>query len=221
MTARGEWLDSLWPLVRAQLPAAPARVLDVGCGPLGGFVPFLQAAGYDAAGVDPEAPQTDGYHRVEFEQLELPEQVDAIVTSTALHHVGDPEHVIDRLADALTSSGMLVVVEWAWERFDLATASWCFERLAPGEENWLQRRHADWASSGEPWEAYFPAWAEEHGLHRGDLLVGLLDERLARRELSFGPYCFPELPGATAVDEQAAIDAGQISAMRIDWVGTR
>lgn len=31
---------------------------------------------------------------------------------------------------------------------------------------------------------------------------------------------FPDLADTTAADEQAAIDAGEIQATRIDWVGT-
>jgi hypothetical protein len=33
------WLDTQWALVRGRLPSPPARVVDLGCGPLGGFVP--------------------------------------------------------------------------------------------------------------------------------------------------------------------------------------
>jgi hypothetical protein len=50
MTPGEHWLATLWPLVRAHLPAPPARVVDIGCGPHGGFVPFLHSNGYDAAG---------------------------------------------------------------------------------------------------------------------------------------------------------------------------
>ena len=55
MTPAERWLATLWPLVRTRLPAAPARVVEVGCGPLGGFVPMLRADGYDALGIDPPA----------------------------------------------------------------------------------------------------------------------------------------------------------------------
>ena len=56
MTPAARWLDTLWPLIRTRLPAAPARVVEVGCGSLGGFVPMLRAHGYDAVGIDPQAP---------------------------------------------------------------------------------------------------------------------------------------------------------------------
>ena len=42
------WLDHQWRFVGAHLPPAPGRVVEIGCGPLGGFVPALLAAGYDA-----------------------------------------------------------------------------------------------------------------------------------------------------------------------------
>jgi len=34
MTPDERWLAALWPSVRAPLPAPPARVLQIGCGPL-------------------------------------------------------------------------------------------------------------------------------------------------------------------------------------------
>ncbi len=211
----------LWPLVRPRLPAPPARVLDIGCGPLGGFVPFLHSSGYEAAGIDPQAPDTADYHRIEFEHLELPQRVDALIASTSLHHVNDPAEVVDRLATTLTSGGTLVVVEWAWETFDEATAGWCFQRLGQDDEaSWLQRRRDEWLTSGQGWETYLADWATRHGLHRAETLLRLLDERFERRLLGIGPYFFPELADTTEADERAAIAAGRIQATRIDWVGT-
>ena len=70
MTPEQQWLDAVWPFVRSQLPPPPATVLEIGCGPLGGFIPSLRREGYDAAGVDPEAPEEGPYHRVEFEHDE-------------------------------------------------------------------------------------------------------------------------------------------------------
>jgi SAM-dependent methyltransferase len=154
--APGErWLATLWPLVHSRLPAPPACVLDLGCGPLGGFVPFLHSNGYQAIGVDPNAPDTPDYHRVEFEHLELPQRVDAVIASTSLHHVADPAAVIDRLATTLGDDGRLVVVEWAWETFDEETAAWCFARLGSDDEaGWLHHRRDEWLASGLQWPSY-------------------------------------------------------------------
>jgi SAM-dependent methyltransferase len=212
----------MWPLVRGRLPAPPARVLDVGCGPLGGFVPLLRADGYDAAGVDPEAPDRPHYLRSEFEHVDAPTDVEAIVASASLHHVSDPAVVIDRIVASLSRGGTLVVVEWAWERFDRDTAQWSFARLGDGlGEGWLRRRLEEWLASGREWEEYLHDWAGTHRLHRSDALVHTLDERLERRRLEFGPYLFPELADTTPADEQEAIDAGRIRPTRVDWVGVR
>src|SRR5919201_2325877 len=208
MTPGERWLATLWPLVRARLPSPPARVVDLGCGPLGGFVPFLRSNGYDAAGVDPKAPDNADYHRAEFEHLELPERVDALIASTSLHHVTDPAAVIDRIATTLRSAGTLVVVEWAWEQFDEATADWCFQRLGQDEENWLRRLHNEWTSSGQGWQTFLASWATRDRLHRGEALLRLLDERFERRLLASGPYFFPDLADTTDADEQTAITAG-------------
>jgi len=220
MTSGERWLAAIWPLVRARLPDLPARVVDIGCGTLGGFVPFLRAAGYDATGVDPEAPEGAGYHRVEFERFETEERFDAAIASTSLHHVSDPAEVIERIAAALKSRGVAVVVEWDWEKFDEPTARWCFKRLpADGEENWLHRRRDAWAASGRDWRAYLGDCAGADGVHPGEALTRLLDGRFERRHLATGPYFFPDLD-TTKADEQAAIDTGQIQPTRIDWAGT-
>src|SRR6266511_500768 len=89
--------------------------------------------------------------RIEFERAELPPH-DAVVASTSLHHVADPAAVIDRITSTLASGGAVVVVEWAWERFDEQTAAWCFERLGPDNEaGWLHRRRDEWLASGREW----------------------------------------------------------------------
>ena len=222
MTPGERWLATLWPLIRTRLPAAPARVVEVGCGSLGGFVPMLRADGYDAVGIDPQAPEAPHYQRIEFERAELPPQVDGVVASTSLHHVADPADVIDRITTALTSGGAVVIVEWAWDKFDEGTAEWCFNRLGRDEEaGWLHRLRDEWLASGHVWPSYLRDWAEREGLHRGDVLIELLDERLERQLLTHGPFFFPDLADTTAADEQTAIHAGQIQPTRIDYVGTR
>lgn len=221
MTPGDRWLATTWPLVRAHLPAPPARVMDVGCGRLGGFVPILRSDGYDAFGIDPQAPNEPHYHRIQVERAVISNRVDVAIASVALHHVACPAKVIDRVISTLESGGSVIVVEWAWERFDEPTRQWCFERLGPnGDTGWLHRRREEWLASGQDWTRYVHEWAEREGLQAGDDLVRLLDERLDRQLLRRGPYFFPDLPDTTEADEQNAIDAGQIRACRIEYVGT-
>ncbi|HEV8425271.1 MAG TPA: methyltransferase domain-containing protein [Actinomycetes bacterium] len=225
MTPDDRWLAGVWPFVRRQLPSAPARVLEVGCGSLGGFVPALLEGGYDAIGVDPDAPEGSVYQQVEVERYDPPWPVDCVVASTSLHHVADLDEVLDRLEALLVPGGVLVVVEWAWERFDEATARWCFARLtppAPGEEpGWLHKHQERWVASGRPWDAYCRTWAEQEGLHPGEEIMRSLNARFNRRLYTEGPYFFADLADTSEAEEQAAIDAGLIRAGGIRYAGKR
>jgi SAM-dependent methyltransferase len=220
MASGDQWLDVMWPRVHAHLPPAPARVIDLGCGALGGFVPFLRAEGYDAVGVDPKAPDAPEYRRTEFEDAALPREVDVIVACASLHHVADPAHVLERMTDVLASGGSVVIVEWAWEEFDTETAEWAFGRLrASADPGWLNRRHDEWRTSEEDWPTYLQSWADAHGLHAAEKLVRLLDVQFQRRGLTRGPFLFADLADTSEADEQTAIDAGRIRPLRIDYVG--
>ncbi|MEV4532663.1 methyltransferase domain-containing protein [Asanoa sp. NPDC049518] len=199
-----DWLEALWPFVRDALPAAPAHVVEIGCGPAGGFVPHLEAAGYDPVGVDPEAPDGPRFHRMEFEGYEPAASVDAVVACTSLHHVDDLERVVDRIAAALRPGGTLVVVEWASERFDEHTARWCFDRLPAGDgDGWLHRHARAWRESGADWATYVEGWAEAERLHRSDRIVTALDRRFRTRSSTETPYFFADL-GISEDDERAA-----------------
>jgi SAM-dependent methyltransferase len=210
----------MWPVVRGWLPAPPARALEIGCGPHGGFVPKLNSSGYDAIGVDPEAPEGVEYRRSQFERADLQSDFDVVVASTSLHHVVDPAAVIGRMASVLADAGIVVVVEWAWEDFDEPTARWCFARLGPDEDaGWLYRRRDDWLASGQEWEAYLRGWAEREGIHSSAALLRLLDRSFDSQHLSRRAYVFPDLAGTSEGDELAAIEAGEIRATRIDYVG--
>jgi SAM-dependent methyltransferase len=223
VTAENPWLDALWPFVRDHLPPAPGRVVEIGCGPLGGVVNRLQMAGYDAVGVDPEAPEGPRFHRSAFERYTVPLPFDAVVASLSLHHVADPAVVLDKVARALVAAGTIVVIEWARERVDEATARWCFTRLPqppPGEDpGWLARRRDEWVASGQPWDEYREAWAQRENMHSGRAVLDALDRRFHRQSLTFGPYFFPDLADTTAADEQAAIDGAVIQATCIRYTG--
>src|SRR5436853_2885885 len=106
MTSPDGWLAAMWPFVHDQLPPAPARVLEVGCGSSGGFVPDLRREGYDPVGVDPDAPDAPGYHRIGFERYEPPHPVAAVVASNSLHHVDDLGDVVGRIRAAVRPDGV-------------------------------------------------------------------------------------------------------------------
>jgi SAM-dependent methyltransferase len=224
MTPDDRWLAAVWPFVRGQLPPAPATVLEVGCGTLGGFVPALWEGGYQALGVDPEAPEGSDYQRIEFEHYNPPWPVNCVVASLSLHHVVNLDAALDRLRDLLAPGGALVVVEWAWERFDEPTAQWCFARLAPpapgAEPGWLHKHQQRWAASDQSWDGYLREWATEEGLHPGEQILRGLDMRFTREHAADAPYLFADLADTSETEEQAAIDAGQIQAIGIRYTAT-
>jgi SAM-dependent methyltransferase len=170
-------------------------------------------------------PEQPGYRRIEFEQYEPPQPVDCVVASLSLHHVADLDQALDRLRDLLAPGGTLVVVEWSWERFDEATARWCFARLAPPapetEPGWLHRHQERWAASGQPWNGYLRAWATEERLHPGEDIMRGLNARFDRQFYVGSPYFFADLADTSEAEEQAAIDAGLIHAGGIRYAATR
>jgi SAM-dependent methyltransferase len=169
--------------------------------------------------VDPLAPFRPGYEQIEFERYQSAATVDAVVACNSLHHVKDPDVIVDTIASRLKRGGVLIVIEWARELFDEATANWCFDRLGPSDSaGWLHRRRADWRWSGRPWAQYLRDWGEQEGVHPAHQLVDLLNERFDRTTYRSGPRFFPELVDVSASDEQAAIDADEIRATRIDYV---
>ena len=220
MTADEQWLDAMWPFVREHVPLSPVEVLDVGCGPLGGFVPALRRDGHEATGVDPRAPSAPYYHQLNIEQYEPARQVDVVIASTSLHHVADLDLVLDKVTAALAPGGKIIVVEWAWERVDEATAVWCFERLDPSASpSWLSARRDEWQATGETWGSYFTAWANAQGLHPSDKIRSALDERFHFELSAAGPYFFPDLNEVSEGAEQSAIDSAAIQPTATRYVG--
>ena len=198
---------------REHLPAPPARVLDVGCG-RGELTTALSVAGYDVLGIDPLAPSGERFRRLKLEDLEDSERFDAVVAGHSLHHIRDLDLALDKIAVLLPPGGVLVVDEFAWDRLDETTLDWLYG----------QRRALAAAGHGEA-----PAspdelrgeWEAEHlGLHGYAALREALAERFDEREFEWAPHLHRKLAGvATAVLEQALIDAGAIQALGFRYAG--
>ena len=215
------WLAAVWPFVRDHAPPPPATWSRSAAARSGASSRCCAAAGYDAVGIDTEAPEGADYRRTGIEEFAPPGAVDLVVASRSLHHVADLDDVADRIVGMLAPSRTVVVLEWAWERFDDATARWCFERLPPADDdpNWLHRRQEAWLESGKPWDSYLMEWATEDGLHAGAAVVAALETSLRTVASDLGPYYFPGLSGVTEEDELAAVASGRIQANGIRFVG--
>lgn len=217
---RQRWLEREWSAISAALPPAPARVLEIGCGAAGGVVPAALAAGYDAVGVDPRAPDGVSYRQQPFEEYEPTSPVDAVVSIQALHHLPDLDAAFERLDRVITREAILVIVEWAWERIDEATARWLFARApADATSGWAAERRADWNASGLSWSDYSERWARAHGLHPWRAVETALAKRFDVVSSVDVPALFGDVAEVSEDTERAAIAAGEIAPTGVHWVG--
>jgi SAM-dependent methyltransferase len=113
----------LTEFVLSQLPVAPARVLEVGCGE-GELARALDAAGYEVVAIDPEAPEGSIFRRTTIEAFDGRDPFDAVVASRSLHHVEDLGGVLDKLVRLLAGGGPLILNEFAWDRREPMTPEW-------------------------------------------------------------------------------------------------
>ena len=121
----------LWAFILRWLPARPARVLDIGCGD-GTSTRRLIREGYDATGLDPEAPREEGYLRDTLEEFRSKATFDAAVAVRSLHHLHDPVLGLDNLQALLRPGGRLVAFEFAVELLDDDARRWLSsEGVAP------------------------------------------------------------------------------------------
>lgn len=216
---RQRWLAAEWTFVSSALPPAPARLVEIGCGSAGGLVPAAVRAGYEAIGVDPQAPDGPDYRQLPFEEYESHAPLDAVMSVQALHHLPDLDAAFERIARMLVPGGVLVVVEWAWERLDEATARWLFERAPEASTGWARERRADWTASGLPWPEYRDQWARGHGLHSWQAVEAALGKRFDTVHREDVPALFGDFAEIDEDSERTAIDAGEIAATGVHWVG--
>jgi SAM-dependent methyltransferase len=187
--------------IRSQLPPAPARVLEVGCGQ-GELARALAAAGYAVLAIDPVAPEGEIFERRTIEDLRDPGPFAAVVASRALHHVDDLDAVLGKIARL---APLLVLNEFAWDRLDEATARWYEE----------QRQRSD---RPPPPVA---EWRRRHGhLHGFEALRAALGRHFVEREFGFVPYLsrYMHVPELEPV-EARLIEAGEICALGFRYVG--
>jgi SAM-dependent methyltransferase len=198
---------SVLEFASAHLPSPPARVLDVGCGD-GALTHELIARGYDARGIDPRAPEGPAFERVALEELRVESPYDAAIAVVSLHHVHDLGRAVERLADAVTPGGVLIVDEFDRDRLDPPTAAWLgHQRQALAA---VGLGHAHEPATGEgldhilTWEAVRAALAarfEERSVERVEYLHRY-ETHLALQPL-----------------ERAMIEAGAISPTGVRYVG--
>jgi SAM-dependent methyltransferase len=185
---------NLEPFVAAHLPAAPAHVLEVGCG-RGALAYAMARLGHDVLAIDPGAPDGDLFQHVSLEELSDPGPFDAVVANRSLHHIHDLPAAVEKVAGLLAPGGRLLLHEHAWDVVDEPTLAW----------------YRDHGGSGD--------WRADHaGLHSSEAMLAEIATRFAQRLLEWTPYLHGEL-GLDPDLERAAIAAGEIRATGFLYVG--
>ena len=223
------WQEQVEEFVLAQIGDPPTRVLEAGCGK-GELALALARAGHSVTAIDPRAPEGLIFQRVRLEEFSDPGPFDYVVAILSLHHIEDLGMALGNIADLLRAGGTLVVVEFAWDRIDEATAKWALERLPAaspsGKPSWLGRCCQEWARGcqGESWasaKSYFVEWASKEGFHSSRQMRDELGRRFVERHFEWVPYLYPDLgENVSEADESAAIEAGSINATGFRYVGT-
>jgi SAM-dependent methyltransferase len=119
--------------VRANLPPAPARVLEVGAGD-GELARRLRGDGWRVVAIDPKAETSDvlPVALVDLPEIDL---FDAAVAVVSLHHVEPLDESVERLAEVLAPGAPLLLDELDVGRLDERTAAqWLAWRRSLGEE---------------------------------------------------------------------------------------
>ena len=190
----------LLAFVRANLPAPPVRVLEIGAGD-GALARALADAGYEVLAIDPEPAGADVRPVALHELDERAASFAAAVAVTSLHHVEPLGDSLGRLAQLLERGGVLVVDEFDVAAFDERAAAW-----------WLQQRHA--LGAGEHASA-----AELVGEHRAHLyplerIVAALEPHFQVGTPLYGPYLYRwDLDEKLRRPEEEAIARAEIPAV--------
>jgi len=224
--------------VRESLPAAPARVLEIGAGD-GGLAQALAADGYDVLAIDP-ASISNGVRPVALHELdETPGSFDAAVAVVALHHVEPLRRSCRRLAELVRPGGTLVLDEIDVERFDERAARWWLEHRPPDHDHGLDGGHGH-ARDHDPGHGHGKGHDDGHGhgheplspeaavawlrhhCHSLDVMEDALVEGFELGPLVRGPYLYRwELGPELRASEEQEIAAGALPAVGVRVVGTR
>lgn len=204
----GSLTNDLLEFVRSNLPAPPARLLEIGAGD-GELARTLAADGYDVVAIDPE-PRGPDVRRVGLQELEAPAgSFDAAIAITSLHHVEPLGPSLGHLAELLSPGAALVVDEFDVGAFDERAAAW-----------WLEQRRA---LGGAP-EATAEELVRDHRAHLHPLpkILAALEPYFDAGAPLYGPYLYRwNLDESVRPDEEDAIAHGEIPAVGGRFVARR
>jgi len=183
--------------VRANLPPAPARVLEVGAGD-GWLARSLRDGGYDLTAIDPKSESADVQPLALAELPDPAHPFDAAVAVVSLHHVEPLEESIERLAAVMAGGAPLLLDEFDASALDERAAVW-----------WLDQRRARGGEESEtPAELMATMRAKVHSI---DLLTDALSRQFEVGEPQRGLYLYRwKLDETVRALEESLVAAGEL-----------
>jgi SAM-dependent methyltransferase len=226
--------------VRAALPPAPARVLEVGAGD-GALAARLAAAGWTVVPLDwsedaVAAARERGLPAVhgDFHAYEAP-PFEALLFTRSLHHVHPLGAAIERARSLLVTGGLLFAEELAFEEADDSTVNWLAAHEARLQHRGeLARDPIVHAESELPLTRWTRHHVEDHEVHRGSDLIAAIARAFEIVRVERPPYLFRYLAAnlveneagtraamAAREAERAAIESGSIRAIGLRIIARR
>lgn len=193
---------------RANLPAPPCDVLEIGAGE-GELAAALEGAGYRVTAIDPD-PRGDNVSGVALADLEAaPASFQAAVAIRSLHHVEPLAPSLERLAGVLEPGAPLVIDEMDVAVFDSRAAEW-----------WLEQQ----AARGQPHGKSAEQLVHEHRSHL-HTLDSVMEALAAWFDLGVpvrGPWLYRwDLGPSFRAQEEVLIASGDLPAMGARIVAVR
>ena len=194
--------------VRANLPAPPCGVLEVGAGE-GALATALATAGYAVTAIDPD-PRGGGVHGVALADLDAEAGAfEAAVAIRSLHHIHPLGPSLQRLAEVVEPGAPLVIDEMDVAAFDHRAADW-----------WLRQQ----AAHGQAPDKTAEQLVDEHRahLHPLDAILEALAGWFSVGAPVRGPWLYRwDLGPSFRVEEETLIASGQLPAMGARIVAVR
>jgi SAM-dependent methyltransferase len=210
---------SLTNFVLRYLPTPPARVLEIGCGPVGDLTYALAAAGYEIVAVDPVAPEGPLFRRIPFADFTEPGPFDAVVASLSMHHIADLRRTAAAIVSLLGPGGRFILEEWDRDRLlDEVTARWYFHQRQAAAATGQFTGDAPFLERYEEWRS---TWIANHGdLHGYTAMRAQIMAPFRQRFFTWRPYLYRYgLHESLEPLERALIEEGAIQATGFRWVG--